>query len=81
MKLNLFAIRDLKSNVYSQPFFAPHTAQAVRDFTSAVNQDGVYKSYPDDFALCHLGVFDLESGVTDNIDGDFIVARSVLKEV
>lgn len=58
MILSMMAIRDAKSELFSQPMFYPAIGQAVRDFSDAVNDEkSGYHRHPEDYSLWHLGNF------------------------
>lgn len=59
MFLKAFSFLDIKTGVYSAPFFVAHKAQAIRaaveignDFNTQVGR------HPHDFRLAHVGEFD-----------------------
>lgn len=64
MKLLAFALFDIKSGLYSQPFFHAHSGQAVRTVMD-VGQDPqtTIGRHPADFALHQVGVFDDQTGM------------------
>lgn len=64
MKLEMFAIYDLKADSYQTPFFAVNSPVAERMF-SAMKSDSttmVYR-FPEDFRLFRVGEFDMVTGV------------------
>jgi len=63
MLIKIFSIFDDKAQVYSNPFFMPHTGMATRAFADLVNdgQSNVAK-HPSDFKLYQIGEFDDCSG-------------------
>ncbi len=59
----LVTIYDHKSETYSNPATFRATGEAVRSFTTAVNEKGsAYNKYPEDFVLFELGGFDPATG-------------------
>lgn len=63
MKLVICAIFDKKSNEYQQPFVAPNTTVALRNFQQACKDEKSFlNQYPDDFRLDYLGYFETETG-------------------
>lgn len=68
MKKNLYAVHDLKANVYGLPFVAVNTQIATRSFARACNDPSCdVGMYPNDFNLQQLGSFDDESGEIEPI--------------
>lgn len=65
MELIICAVRDLKAEVFGNPFCAQTIGAAVRGFEDEANraheENTVYK-HPDDFQLFALGKFDNNSG-------------------
>lgn len=66
MKLIGFAIFDLKSRTYVEPFFAPAEAPVIRSLTDLFGNpkasESPYVRFPNDFELHKLGTFDNETG-------------------
>ena len=61
--MKFFAILDVKANYFQTPFADKTTVDAIRGFTSVVNKKGtIYNDFPDDFAICELGEFDVNTG-------------------
>lgn len=64
MIVQVFAVRDSKAALFSQPWFSVSVASAVRAFTDAVNDGkGDFGKHPDDYTLFHIGTFDDQGGV------------------
>lgn len=59
----MFSIRDTKSAIYSDPFYAITHGVAERNFHEIANDSSsiVYK-HPEDFDLYHIGEFDDNTG-------------------
>lgn len=63
MKLNIYAIRDLKIDAFSQPYYSHTHGSALRAFTDHVNDpQSMPNKHPEDYELWHLGDFDDQSG-------------------
>lgn len=63
MVLNVFTIRDAKSEAYNAPFFKLTEAEAIRDFTRlAKDSKTMVAEFPSDFDLYSIGVFDDQTG-------------------
>lgn len=61
-KLDIFTIFDTKANAYLQPFFSINRDTARREFSKAVNGDGQFNQFAEDYSLFHLGNFDQDEG-------------------
>lgn len=61
--LKAYSIKDIKSQLFSPPHFTTSDGVAIRDF-STVCEDPQTKlnKFPEDFALYHMGHFDVETG-------------------
>lgn len=63
MVLKMFSVYDVASELYGTPFFMQSKGEAVRAFTSLVNDGSTMPGkYPEQFKLMQLGEFDNESG-------------------
>lgn len=63
MKQNVYSIRDRKVGAYMTPFFSLNDDTAVRSFSHACeNPQSLMSSYPEDYSLHCIGIFDDESG-------------------
>lgn len=64
MVIKVFSIFDDKAQVFSNPFFMPHTGMATRAFADLVNdgQSNVSK-HSSDFKLYQIGEFDDVAGL------------------
>ena len=63
--MKLFSIRDAKAEAFTRPFFANTTGEALRSFTSAVNQvdeKNVFFTNTEDFDLYLCAEFDERTG-------------------
>ncbi len=59
MKLKVFAIKDVKSEIYMQPRMYHSTPHAMRMFTvEHVNDKSLVGMYPDDFHVMEIGEWD-----------------------
>ncbi|AXH72228.1 MAG: nonstructural protein [Microviridae sp.] len=70
--LNMYAIKDLKTGCFNQPFFATHVEQVVRSIRRGLTEKRPgdnYAEFPEDFALWLLGVFNPETGtITEQVE-------------
>lgn len=78
MILNVYAILDDKSGLYSLPFYNQHDGIALRIFGDEVNnpQSNLNK-HTGDFHLYKLGTFNDESGEFENSDKPKFLAHGV----
>lgn len=70
MVLNVVAIRDVKMNAFSRPWFVPTIGVAVRSFGDECKRDAADNpmwSHPEDFELFHIGMFDEETGKLESL--------------
>lgn len=59
MVLNAYSLLDVKTGLYSPPFFLNHDAQAIRailELSKDVNTTPA--KYPEDYVLYKVGIFD-----------------------
>lgn len=64
MKRIVFAVRDIVSNLYAQPFCDVNNGSAIRGFREVIQRgDGTSQigQHPEDYELFVLGSFDDES--------------------
>lgn len=61
-RLTIFTIFDSKAQAYLQPFFSANAETAQREFTTAVNGEGQFNKFAEDYSMFQLGTFDQESG-------------------
>jgi hypothetical protein len=65
MKMQIFAVRDMKTEQFGNPMFLMTKGHALRSFTDEVNrkdEQNMLNKHPEDFVLYHLGDYDTESG-------------------
>lgn len=63
MLQELFTVYDSAARRYLAPFYAPTIEFALRQFRQTVNTpDHQFNSYPEDYALFHIGTFNQETG-------------------
>jgi len=62
MKLEMFAVYDIKARAYLPPFFLPRREMAARIFGECINsKDHQFGRHPADYTLFHLGTYDDEN--------------------
>lgn len=60
---NAFAVKDIKSALFSQPHFVETKGVAIRSFATACEDPNTnLNKYPSDFSLYHIGTYNIESG-------------------
>jgi hypothetical protein len=65
MKLFAVAIRDIKANVFAQPYFVTSLGGAVRAFGDEIQRaepNNLMNKHPNDFELYHIGEYDDNTG-------------------
>ena len=65
MKLHAVAIRDIKANVFAQPYFVSSIGGAVRAFgdeCQRAEKDNLMYKHPGDFELYKIGEYDDATG-------------------
>ena len=69
MTLRIFAIYDIKAEMYNSPFFFVSRGQAIRAFKDLANDaQSMIGKHPGDFKLVEIGLFDDNSGAISGID-------------
>lgn len=64
MQRLMFAVYDIKSQIFGSPFFSVNANTAVRSFAAAANDpNSEISQFPTDFILYELGSFDDTTGV------------------
>ncbi len=66
MILQIFSVRDIKTDQFANPMFLITKGHAIRSFADAVNDkepNNQLNKHPEDFELHHLGEFDTDSGL------------------
>ncbi|QXP08360.1 MAG: nonstructural protein [Arizlama microvirus] len=78
MVIKVFSIFDDKAQIFSNPFFMPHTGMATRAFADLVNdgQSNVAK-HPSDFKLYQIGEYDDVSGLLTAVPQPVFVNAAV----
>nr|QJB20931.1 MAG: nonstructural protein [Microvirus sp.] len=79
MILEIYAIHDIASESYSQPFYAYNDAIATRTVGNAVKQPGTsFHDNPEDFRLYHIGSYDDNLGLIQPTNQRFVIRLSDL---
>ncbi|WNK14986.1 MAG: nonstructural protein [Microvirus sp.] len=69
MILQIVAIRDIKADVYAQPYFVGSLGGAIRSFGDECRRiapDNLMYNHPEDFELYELGTYD-DANATFNL--------------
>jgi len=83
MILNIFAVRDIKTDQFANPMFLVNALQAIRHFADEVNRvdnDNILNKHADDFELYHLGTYDTNNGLFQTNTPKQIATASELKK-
>lgn len=68
MKTRMFAIYDVKAQMYNAPFFMPSVGMAIRAFSDLVNDaQSMVAKHPEDYQLFEVGGFDDNSGEASSV--------------
>lgn len=60
---NIYAVLDVKCNLYGNPIFQASDGVAIRAFGTACEDEKTeLNKYPSDFSLYRIGTYDIESG-------------------
>ncbi len=80
-RLSIFTVFDSKAKAYLQPFFSVNTETAQREFKTAVNGEGQFNNFAEDYSLYLLGMFDQETSQFKLESGPIHVCNAItLKE-
>lgn len=64
MKTSIYAIFDVQTKLYSQPYFAVTDELMKRSFKGAcLNTETDYYKYPKDYSLFKIGTYDPETSI------------------
>ncbi len=81
-KLMAYAVKDLQTKTFTNPFFTSNDTTATRGFEQAVNnKDTQYNQYPEDYTLYCVASYNIETGeITPEAIRSIINATKLLKE-
>ena len=66
MKLDIFAVKDVKTNAFLKPFFVQNEAVMQRAMTDAKNdENSTISMHPEDYQVFKLGTYDDNTGVIE----------------
>lgn len=63
----LFAIKDVKADIFDPPWPEHTYGVAERQFESALKEHPKYSKWPGDFELYHVGLWDEKLGEFENV--------------
>lgn len=62
-KMMIYTVQDKKAEAFTTPFFNRNDAVAIRNLTTAVNQEGhAFSEHAEDYDLWVIGEFSIELG-------------------
>lgn len=82
--MQIFSIRDNKAKYFQKPFFMSCAGEAIRGFSSAVNdkkEGNPLSSFPADFSLHDVGYFDISTGKITATDPRLILSGNDVSQV
>lgn len=82
MDKNLYAMFDKQANAYMAPIHIETDAEAIRLFTTWVNEENKQSNvslYPEHFALWRLGTYDTASGNLNTDQKELITGNACKK--
>lgn len=66
MKIGIYAIRDAKTEIFSQPMYFVTPGVAIRTFGDEVeNSNSNLSKHPEDYAMFKIGTFDDNTGAIE----------------
>lgn len=81
MRLNVYAVRDLKAGLFGALFCSMNDATMQREISQAIrNPEHPWSLYPDDYQVFNMGTYDQETGEQFPQAPKFMFNMSVLKE-
>jgi len=64
MKNKIYAVHDIKAEIFNLPYFATNDEVAIRSFKGGVNDETTdLARNPEDYSLHYLGEYDMETGM------------------
>lgn len=75
----LYAVFDMKAQVYGQVFQHRSRMEALRAFMNAANdpEQGLLHKYPEDFILFELGTYNKENGKIESHESPFSLGSAL----
>lgn len=82
MKLEMYAVEDIKAGVYLTPFFMHNRDMAIRAFHGSMKSPGLIADFPTDFNLWLLAEWNDDNGVITQLEPEQVAkGRDVAKEL
>lgn len=61
--LNAYAVKDIQSQLFTNPYFLQNDTVALRSFeTACKTENHQFNKYPEDFSMYHIGTYNIETG-------------------
>lgn len=80
--MNIYCVRDVKTNVFNLPFCQKSDGAAIRGFqqeVSRLDSNNMLNLYPNDFSLYRTGFFDEDTGtITALLQPELVIEASAL---
>lgn len=81
MKHNVYTIKDIKAEVFGNPFYSANDQTAKRSLDQASKDPNTtICQYPEDFVLYKLGQWDDETATLSTLDTPFYLATGATQE-
>lgn len=65
--LKAYAVKDIQSGLFTQPYFLMNDTVAIRSFEGAVKDPTTqFNKYPSDFSMYYIGGYNIETGELTN---------------
>ena len=77
--MNLYIVRDVKANVFNQPFSQQSDGAAIRSFQQEVNRkdaNNMINIYPNDFSLYRTAFYNEDTGVVTGLPQPELVVEA-----
>lgn len=67
-QVKMYAVKDIKSEMFSTPHFLSSDGVAIRSFSQACEDPQTdLNKFPSDFSLYHIGLFNVETGFIEPV--------------
>ena len=67
MILNIYAIRDIKTDAYLKPFFVQNDEVAIRAISTSLHEVSELSQHASDYQVFCLGTYDDNAGTMDSV--------------
>lgn len=72
MKVNMYAVYDAKSGIYTHPICTVNEQTMLRNMAIAKETEKMYQQFPEDFTVFKVGEYDDTTGKITNITPEAI---------